>query len=60
MAFLQRLDGLPLVLAITISYLSQVTVSVAGNLSLYESSWLQLHEKDPGLEMDDDRTLYFT
>ena len=60
MALVQRLDGLPLALATTGSYLDQVTVSVAKYLSLYKSSWLQLHENDPGLDTYEDRTLYST
>ncbi|KAK1807232.1 hypothetical protein LTR12_018424 [Friedmanniomyces endolithicus] len=60
MALVKRLDGLPLALATTGSYLDQVTVSVAEYLSLYESSWLQLHENDPGLDTYEDRTLYST
>ena len=60
MALVQKLDGLPLALATTGSYLDQVTISVADYLSLYESSWLQLHENDPGLDTYEDRTLYST
>nr|POE72161.1 vegetative incompatibility protein het-e-1 [Quercus suber] len=59
-ALVQKLDGLPLALATTGSYLDQVTVSVAEYLTLYTSSWLQLHENDPGLDTYEDRTLYST
>ncbi|TKA63500.1 hypothetical protein B0A55_11221 [Friedmanniomyces simplex] len=56
----RRLDGLPLALATTGSYLEQASVSVAIYLRLYESSWAQLHQDDLGLETYEDRTLYST
>ncbi|KAI7081867.1 hypothetical protein KC356_g8821 [Hortaea werneckii] len=59
-ALLSRLDGLPLALATTGSYLDQVTVSIAEYLELYQSSWLQVHEDDPGLDTYADRTLRST
>ena len=54
---MRRLDGLPLALATTGSFLRQVNLSVAEYLSLYESSWLQLREHDPGLDKYENRTL---
>jgi hypothetical protein len=56
----QKLDGLPLALATTGSYLDQVTLSIAEYLKLYEASWLQLHDDDLGLDTYEDRTLYST
>ena len=57
---MKTLDGLPLALATAGAYLDQVSVSIAEYLKLYRSSWLQLHEDDPGLESYEDRTLQST
>ncbi|KAK6384171.1 hypothetical protein LTR81_027439 [Elasticomyces elasticus] len=59
-ALVRRLDGLPLALATTGAYLEQASVSIATYLRLYESSWAQIHQDDPGLETYEDRTLYST
>lgn len=55
-----RLNGLPLALATVGSYLDQVSVSVAEYLDMYETSWAQFHEKDPGLASYDCRRLHST
>lgn len=60
LSLVRTLDGLPLALATTGSYLDQVNVSIAEYLDLYRSSWRQLHEGDPGLDTYEDRTLYST
>ncbi|KAI6815018.1 hypothetical protein KC342_g16160 [Hortaea werneckii] len=60
LALLSRLDGLPLALATTGSYLDQVTVGIAEYSQLYECSWLQLHEDEQGLDTYADRTLRST
>ena len=59
-ALVRRLDGLPLALATAGSYLEQASISVSTYLRLYESSWAQIHQDDPGLETYEDRTLYST
>ena len=59
-SLVQKLDGLPLALATTGSYLNQVSVSIPEYLKLCESSWLQLYQNDPGLDTYEDRTLYST
>ncbi|KAK6436815.1 hypothetical protein LTR95_006995 [Oleoguttula sp. CCFEE 5521] len=53
-------DGLPLALATTGAYLEQASISVTTYLRLYESSWAQIHQDDPGLDTYEDRTLYST
>ncbi|KAK3669213.1 hypothetical protein LTR78_010910 [Recurvomyces mirabilis] len=62
-ALVKKLDGLPLALATTGSFLEQASISVGAYLQLYETSWAQLHEKHLGIkEYADraDRTLYST
>ena len=62
-ALIQRLDGLPLALATAGSYLEQASISIGTYLHLYETSWVQLHQEDPGLEAysdRSDRTLFST
>jgi hypothetical protein len=54
----RKLDSLPLALATAGVYLHQVSTSFADYLRLYETSWLQLQRKTPGILSYKDRALY--
>ena len=56
----KELDGLPLALATTGTYLDQVAISLSDYLCLYKESWMQLQKSSPELSSYEDRTLYST
>ena len=56
---IEILDGLPLALATTGAYLSQVEISLKDYLYHYKTSWLRLQQTTPGLLFYED-TLYTT
>ncbi len=57
---MEQLDGLPLALATTGAYLSQVSISLKDYLCHYKTSWLRLQQKSPELLSYEDRALYTT